>query len=250
MTHGGLSTLRVGLTVVDMLVGEGPLTVDQVRDRLGVSRSSAYRLLRTLVDAGWAVEQGRGHYRLNGALGVMMRSLEGPSVREAALPHLHDLCKSFSETVTLSVKSGLRRIPIDQVTPNREVVMAVELGKSWPLHAGASGRAILAAMEPRHLQRYIESTPLESIGPNTITDPLELTAAIDRERARGYTAAVAERDGDAFGIASAFSIAGSVAGSIAVCGPASRYSEELARRVGPIVAHHARALSDELTHAR
>ena len=39
---------------------------------------------------------------------------------------------------------GVERIYVDQVTPSREVKMTVQVGASFPLHAGSSSKAFLA----------------------------------------------------------------------------------------------------------
>jgi DNA-binding IclR family transcriptional regulator len=173
--------------------------------------------------------------------------MRGPSIRDVAAPFLHQLAAIFTETVTLSVRSGMRRVPIDQILSTREVFMRVELGRSWPLYAGGSGRAILAAMDRRAQLRYLDTESLTPLTAGTVVNPQQLLAVLATDRERGYSTSCGERDSDAFSVAAAFTVDGRVAGSIAVCGPAGRYNEELAARIGSQVTEKARLLSESLS---
>ena len=64
--------------------------------------------------------------------------------RQAALPHMEHLHDMTGETVFLCVRRGLRAVCIERIEGSHVVSLALRLGGSLPLHAGAAPRALLA----------------------------------------------------------------------------------------------------------
>ena len=64
--------------------------------------------------------------------------LDGSPGDAAYFGYLERLSRETDETATLSLRTGWERVYIDQVTPERDVKMMVQLGLRAPLHAGAS----------------------------------------------------------------------------------------------------------------
>lgn len=248
--EGPLSTLLSGLRTLELLFVEESVTVDVIREQLQVSRSSAYRLLRTLLEAGWITETSRGVYALDQHLPVSLGATRMPALQDLTSSHLRDLSDMFNETVTLSVRSGMSRFAIAQVVPDREVVMRVELGRSWPLHAGATGRAILAALAPRQRRAFLDQLELTPLTAATVIDRQQLETLLAAVSAKGYSVAVGERDPDAFGISAPIKVSQSPVGAITVCGPASRFSQELADRAGPELSRRVDVISHALEESR
>ncbi len=242
-----LQTVGGALRVLELLAERGKLSVRDVAVDLTCSRSSAYRIVRTLQDRRWVVEAGFGSYELGPlALSLGLRALNQSTLRDVALPWMRKAAEESGETVTLSVLIGRERVCVDQVESSREIRMSVKLGQPYPLYAGASGKAILAALDPAARQSYVSGVRLARLAPNTIVDPVRLERVLDEIVSRGYVVSVAEREAEAFAVAAAIHNRAGVVGSIAICGPVSRYTEADAERYGQMIKHAAGQTSASL----
>lgn len=244
---GGASTLQTvddALGALEMLSDRGSLTVAEVAQTFARSRSSAYRLVRTLVERGWLDADGAGGY-VAGPRTVQlgMCALGRANLRDLARPWLERLSRGTQETTTVSAATGHHRVCLDQVESPRQVRMTAALGVAFPLYAGASGRAILSGMSDKRLAEYLDTVELVQLTENTITDREGLLAQARAGRRAGYVVACAERDPEAFSIASWVRSKSGVVGALAICGPMSRFSSELAQRCGGLVREAAWEIS-------
>ena len=242
-----LRTVDAALSVLELLAEQGRITVRDVTEKHERSRSSAYRLVRTLHERGWLSANGNDTYGV-GPLALMLglRATRSHPLREVAAPWLRRLSAEFEETATLSLMVADYRVCIDQIESPRQIRMSVTLAQPFPLYAGASGRSILSAMTPGQLERYLEDHPLEPITEATITDRDTLLRQLSDDRERGYAVALRERDPEAFSIAASIRDGHGVIGSIALSGPASRFSAKEAPRYGEAVAGAAREIARSL----
>ena len=61
------------------------------------------------------------------------------------------------------------------------------VGRRYPAHCGAAGKALLAFLPPRELEELIRRRGLKAYTSNTITTPAQLKAELQRVRERGYS---------------------------------------------------------------
>jgi len=204
--------------------------VTEVAEAMGLSKSAVHRVLTSLRRGGLVeLDEDTRRYSLGvGALRLGLSYLDRIDVRRLARPVLEDLSGRTGETATLSVLLGERdRIYVDQVTPEREVIMSVSLGEPYPLHAGASSRVFLAFLPDAQRERYLAG-PLASVRAATIVDDEGLREDLLRVRAQGWAQSAGERqDGAASVAAPVLRHDGSPAAVISVCGPAARFAAEL-----------------------
>ncbi|HXM57835.1 MAG TPA: IclR family transcriptional regulator, partial [Candidatus Dormibacteraeota bacterium] len=177
-----------------------------------------------------ALRLGRGNYS----------NLE---LRARALPHMRELHHDTWETVALSALVGRDRVYVDQLVSPKEIKLAVELGRPFPLHAGASGRAILAFM-PTDAREALLTEPLERLSPRTVVEPAELRPLLDHVRETGIAFSRSERQEGAASIAAPVFDNHGVAGAICVCGPEYRFDEASVARYEPLL----RAATEHLSH--
>ena len=226
----------------------GALGVSEISRRLGLSKAVVHRILRSLVSRRLlAVGEGDGGYRLGSAAATLgVRAVRDMNLRECALPLLNRLREESGETATVSELVGVSRVYLDQVPSRREIRMTVELGRPFPLHAGASSRAILA-FGPPDLRHQILDGPLEALTPRTIVDREALGDELARNTREGVTVSYGERQPGAASVAAPLLAAeGHAAGAISVCGPVDRFDEEVVSRLRPRVLEAAREASREL----
>jgi len=222
-----------------------PIGVSAVARRLGLSKTVVHRILRSLVDRRLLVTDPTTHlYQLGpAAASIGARALRDSDLRLIALPLLRDLQAATGETTTLSTVVSGGRVYLAQVEGQNEIKMTVELGRRFPLHAGSSGRAILAFLAIEERDAVIASG-LMSLTGQTIVDPKILRASLDEVRRCGVAKSGGERQPGAASVAApVFNLDGGVLGAISVCGPVTRMTLERGDELVPLLGSTADRIS-------
>ncbi|GHJ39229.1 IclR family transcriptional regulator [Streptomyces sp. TS71-3] len=238
--------------VIDVLLlftdAPDDLGVSWIARELGLSKAVVHRILQTLVARGMVVLDERTRlYRLGptaAALGA--RALREFDLRAVAAEALRRLQLQTQETVTLTAPVPGGRAYVDQIVSTHEVKMTVELGRRFPLHAGSSGKCLLAFL-PQRRREEILTAELAVLTDRTITDPETLRTELAAVRELGYASSQGERQADAGSVAApVFGLDGDVRGSVSVCGPRSRFTPQFVRDCAPRVVEAAREISTQL----
>ena len=144
-----VSSVDHALRAAVMLQMEGPLTVSQVADRLGVARSTAHRLLSTLVYRDFAAQDDERRYHPGPVLALARHSQSGTSqLRAAALPHLQQLVDVVGETANLTVRTGATARFAASVECTQALRVGSREGMAFPAHRTTGGLVLLAALDP------------------------------------------------------------------------------------------------------
>lgn len=231
-------------------VGADPaIGVTEISRKLGMSKAVVHRILQSLVSRQLVVldEDSRG-YRLGPAAAALgAHALRNLDLRRAALPVLRRLQHETGETTTLSELLGTARVYLDQVPSLKEIKMTVEVGRPFPLHAGASGKAILA-FAPPGLRELVLGRPLPALTPLTPTRRTEIEAELARIEEAGTAISFGERQHGAGAVAApVLGVDGYALGSISVCGPVDRFDEQTVEHMRPLVLKAAREISRALS---
>jgi len=168
-------------------LGDGPIGVTEVAERVGLPKSTAARMLASLVSEG-AVEQGPGDVRYR--LGARIVSLAAGVVPIRSLvalsrPALVDLASEVGEAAGLAVPDGYVVHYIDQVDTTHQVLVRDWTGTRLPIHAVSSGQVFLAHMPPSAVDRFL-ADPLERFTPRTLVDATVLRERLRRVQLAGY----------------------------------------------------------------
>lgn len=187
-----LSTARAVLRVFALLL-EHPAGVraDEVAAALGKSVSTAYYLLTSLCEEGFAVHESKGVYRAARGL----EELTG-SVAEHIGPG-HPLHEGLAGTVDQLFLRTRKRSYLGAVRPGRIEIIAFAGRQGVPrmpglgseirdsAHALAMGKVVLSLLGPSGLARYV-ARGLRTFTPHTITTAGALEAELERVRRAGY----------------------------------------------------------------
>jgi len=222
-----VQSIRRAFDVLGTL-GDGPLGVTEVADRAGLPKSTAARLLATLVGEG-AVEQVPGDtaYRLGPRLITLAAGFSlARSLSAIARPMLIELAEASGEAAGLAMPDGDLVHYIDQVDTVHPVLVRDWTGARAPLHAVSSGQVLLAFRTPAAIERYLER-PMERFTPRTLADPDSVRERLREVRRRGYTWALEEFDAGISSIAAPIADAsGEVIAAVHVHGPSYRFPVE------------------------
>jgi len=219
-----VQSIRRAFDVLGTL-GDGPLGVTEVAGRAGLPKSTAARMLATLVDEG-AVEQvpGDTSYRLGPRLITLAGGFSlARSLAAIARPTLRDLAEASGEAAGLGMPDGDLVHYVDQVDTVNPVLVRDWTGVRAPLHAVSSGQVLLAFRTPAAIERYLER-PMERFTQSTLVDPDAVRDRLRDVRRRGYSWAIEEFDAGISSIAAPIADAsGEVIAAVHVHGPSYRF---------------------------
>lgn len=244
-----MQSVTNALRVLEEVALRQPIGVGELSRRLGMPKTSVQRALVTLHDAGWLRPGGtelRRWYLTGKALSVGRHSSPELGLREAALPTMNRLRDQTGETIHLSVRDGDGMFLVERVDSPNAVRTFNPLGANAPLHASASGKAVLALLPDTELERLLE-VGLERYTPATTVAPGELRAELAAIRERGYAVNFGEWRADVTGVGRAIAdVDGQPYAAVNVSAPASRTSEEDINRYGKLVINAAMEIEARL----
>ena len=246
----GLSGIERAIDVLTLFVNldEPSLGVTQIARELNLAKAVVHRIVAAFCAKGFLkVDEDTRRYVLGPeVLFLGVRALQRLDVREVALPHMRELVAETNETVTLSTQVGLSRVYVEQALPPRDVKMVVQLGRRFPLYAGASSKAMLAFMSEQEQAAYLESQRLVAMTDATITQVDDLRKELKRIRAHGYATSFGEREVGAGSVAApVFGHDRQVAGVMSLSGPSDRVRPRIAE-LAKLLVRSTRAVSEEL----
>ena len=243
---GTIQALDRALNILDLLAAHSGLTLSEVAEKMGLSPSTAHRVLHTLAARGVAESDvatqawhiGPATFRLGSAF--MRRS----GIVERARPVLRALMENTGETANLGILSGDAVLFVSQAETHETIRAFFPPGTRSPLHASGIGKALLAFGRPESLQMLFHGGELQRFTDKTLTTPEALTEDMARIRTRGFSFDDEERTSGMRCIAApVFDLTGEAVAGISVSGPTHRIGPEHVKTLGAVVASAASDLS-------
>lgn len=140
-------TLSRGIQALEILsAAEHPLTIAELAAALGVHRSVAYRILRTLEDHSLLIRDDGGRVQPGPGLAVLARGVSR-DLQTAALPELTQLANTLNMTAFVAVWDHQDCVTLVTVEPRHSAAtLAQHPGTRHPVNTGAPGIAIQSTM--------------------------------------------------------------------------------------------------------
>jgi DNA-binding IclR family transcriptional regulator len=223
------------------------VTLKRVQEALGLSKGTAFRILRALETHRLAAKNEDGIFVLGSRVlwwEACYRQNRGLS--KLVRPHLERLRDMTSETAAFSIMVGNQSVVVDQAMSRHATSTRFDIGFSAPLHAGASGRVMLAHLPPERRRDFL-SQRLERFTERTITDKRRLEQELNQYLAQGFAFGEGERLADTSSIAAPiFGPDKEVLGVISVTGPSSRLTRRRCKSIAPKLKKMTRLLTEQL----
>lgn len=164
-------------------------TIRDLVESLHLPRTTVYRILNTLQFHGIVRRSANGIY----ALGPRLLALAASAVPEPAAqdlpaiaqPHLERLSNATGEGCKVSIVDDSQLLVICATAGKREYALTVVPGQRMPLHAGASGKTLLAYMPKAEVQALLDAGLVRHT-PNTLVNPKTLLTELARIRRQGW----------------------------------------------------------------
>ena len=234
-----IASVDSALLLATALQVEGPLSVSEAAERLGVARSTAHRLLAMLVYRDFAEQLPDRRY---GPGPVLRGDLpQGPvaRLREVALPHLRRVVDALGETANVMVLAGSDVRFVGTVECDHILRVGDRTGRTLPVHLSSGGKAVLAGLDRDELAAFLD--PLGDAAAARLERELRTVrrrgfAVNDQETETGLTAVgVAVPDPE-----------GAVRAALELAVPTARYSRDRLPGWGAALGAAAAAVSRDL----
>ena len=138
------------LDVLEALCDEGDeVRISQLSERLGMNKTSIFRLLATFENRGYVEkEQRSGRYKLGlSAYEIGQKFLSRMVLLRKAKPVMEKLIRACNETIYLAVPSNNEILLLDMVDTTQQVKIISLLGNRYPITGPSAGRVIIAHSE-------------------------------------------------------------------------------------------------------
>lgn len=143
------------LTLLTLLAEQGGLSVTEAGRALGVTPSTAHRLLSTLRHREFAVRAEGRRYAPGPAL-VGLTERDGVRPLSARVrPYLERLFDAVGETVHLMVRTGAEVHFLDGIEGRRPLRVGLRTGVRMPAARTSGGKAMLADLDPAEVDTLL-----------------------------------------------------------------------------------------------
>lgn len=225
------------------------LTNSEISRKLGIPKSSASYILRTLERRGYLRrDEESGRYRL----GLKILSLGGDAqanldIADVALPFMRALEEKIHMTVHLAVLDQGEAVYIEKVEAPGFFKVNTWIGRRMFLHSTSVGKCLLAWLPKQEVETIAKQQGLKKRTPKTITTLTRLLADLERVKEEGYAIDDEENSLGARCLgAPVFDVAGNVAAALGASGTLTQVDEVSMPRLAEAVKETARRISRQL----
>jgi IclR family transcriptional regulator, KDG regulon repressor len=239
-----IQSLGRGLQILNLIAqADRSLSVTELAFSLGVDKSSASRLVKTLASYGY-VQQEPGSRRFclgNRIYEIGWHLINQMPIRQKARPYLFRLMRETGECSHTAVYAEGKALVIDDIEGEAKLRVVGGIGRMIPLHCTAVGKGLLA------FSNLPIPSQLETLTEYTITDAAALRDHLAETRRKGYAYDDQENDPGVRCIAApVFGMMGSAIATIGISGPTVRITDDRVELLATIVMQAARELSIDL----
>ncbi len=217
----GVKTLRLGLQILEFLVHAGnDVGVTEIAAHFATTKARAFRLLQTLVDRGYVVQDGAtSRYAPSVRLFALGQSVGDRFDLAAVLrPEAQFLWEKLGHTVVTATLFKGRMLILDVLRGRTPISIGLRVSAALDLHSSAQGRLALAFGGSDLLDNMLRQ-PLKAHTPRTLVSEAAIRAEIRRIRMSGWASAPDQLVVGMNAIAGpVFQHDGGLAGTLAICG--------------------------------
>jgi DNA-binding IclR family transcriptional regulator len=240
----GSQTLFRGLDVIE-LVAEGPITLGDLADRLGLTRSTTHRLASALAGRRYLTFVPRTGYSLGPKLlelGFRVRNeLDLPRV---ASPQLERLALLTEDTVHLGVLDRGQVLYLDKIAGKRRINISSRVGELQPVSSTGLGKALILDHDEESWANFFRSQSGSQRTPNGLQE--WLTRMRNYAHA-GYAFDLEENEDQVRCVAAPIrDVAGNITAAISVSSAAQYMNDQRMQALTKDVVETARRISEDL----
>ncbi len=171
-------------------------TITDIASYCRYSTSTVHRLLRSLKELNWIIQDGDRHKYYLGPLVLQLASNRIAAHKYLimhALGEMERLADITEETVNLAIMLHLN-YSIIHVIPSKHDLRIIEENEGiGPIYTGATAKVMLSQLSDKELQITLRYIKFERFTENTVTDKSILLEQVKDIRRKGYCVTYGER---------------------------------------------------------
>jgi DNA-binding IclR family transcriptional regulator len=169
------------LKVLELLQSaRSPMGLQEIARRIQLSKTSTFRLLRTLEAAGCLVSVGSGEYRLAPGIHSVVPTLWLARLLRVASARMQELNNHLRETVSLAALFD-NRVEVVVVIESPQIIrMSNVVGHILPPNASSLGKVIAAFQSQEQREKLLRSYGFWHFTEHSITDPAKVQEEFGR----------------------------------------------------------------------
>jgi DNA-binding IclR family transcriptional regulator len=232
---------------------EGSFTLDQIARKAGLSKTTAFRILKTLEKHEiFKYSETEETY----SLGLKLMELGGMvysslSIRKVASPYLDGLAHSLKATILLGIIKDDHLLYIDKRESESIIRVSSYIGLKRPPYYGMLGMTLVADMPDEQRKKLLQLYPPGKITDKTVVDVRELMRRFDQTKKSGYYIEREEVIDGVRGIGVPIrDFSGNVVAALGACMPEFQVNEKVTQRAIKELTAASRSISKELGHLK
>ncbi|WP_423800778.1 IclR family transcriptional regulator [Neobacillus sp. SAB-20_R2A] len=166
------------------------LTLDEISERTGFSRSTAFRMICSLEKFGYIKrKQTSGEVQFSLGWSFIEKShlvVEQMDLREAARDIMKDLRDETGLSVQLAIRDGLDAVYIDKIESLKPIRVYPEIGRRAPLYAAACPRVLLAFLPENEQTKLLIKFAYRPITEKTMNSIEQIQQQLQTIKEKGY----------------------------------------------------------------
>jgi DNA-binding IclR family transcriptional regulator len=166
------------------------LTTTEIAGEIGVSVPTAHRIAKTLESHGYLTrDRETKAFSLGPEVLRLAKLMTDTRPTRVTTQTLAAIREATGETVSLHIRVGDHRICIAEEVSRQPIRITSGVGQSYPLTAGAAGKAILSLLPDDEVERLVNLPPAADCWP---LPTRELLASVRQARELGYVTSEGE----------------------------------------------------------
>jgi DNA-binding IclR family transcriptional regulator len=225
MDKGGIQVIARAATILRSLRDESNgLSLGEIAARVSLPRSTVQRIVAALLEEQLLMSaSSTARVKLGPGL-VQLAAAVDAGTEKIARPLMQELSRQADETVDLSILDGDAVVFVDQVQGTQRLAAVSAVGKRFPLHCTANGKALLALLAPERRETLL-SGRLKRYTAATLADKAALQSALRDVEVSGFAFDMEEHSVGICAVGVAFMDPAGRAYSISIPVPTGRFAD-------------------------
>jgi IclR family KDG regulon transcriptional repressor len=183
-----VKSLRKAFSILEELDRCGELSLAEVSDHLTMDKGTAYRLLGTMKEAGYVI-QNRETKRYSNSLKLFAmgnRVAKATGYGEVVRPYVDALSERSGETANFGLRTGNSIVYLVKCESKETIRAGLDIGTTVPLYCTGMGKSVLAYLPEDELAKVLSSMRFRKYTETTVSSKEELRSQIAVIRENGY----------------------------------------------------------------